>query len=274
VRDLHVLGVTDDGRFVLLGVSPDAARPSHRVPADERLRAAIRGELSPPGRGEVQSALPPRDIQARLRAGETPEQVARAAGVPVVRVLRYAGPVVSERQQVVDAARSAVMHRPRRGDSAGSLGVAVDQALDAASGLRGDTVDWSARRRPDGAWVVSLQYVARGRTRRAEWLWQAAARSLTPLDPHAAALGFLAGEPKPRAAGSAPARTRAPAKAPTKRTAKTPTKRAAKSATKRAAKTATKRATTTTAKRAAKRTAKRTVRATRPARQSRGRARR
>ncbi|HVB26567.1 MAG TPA: septation protein SepH, partial [Mycobacteriales bacterium] len=150
MRQLHVVGLTDDGGHLLLAARAGAAKGTHRIEVDERLRAALRGSLPPPGHAAAESALSPKEIQARLRGGETPEQVARVAGVPVARVLRYAEPVLAERRRVVDEARAATMIRPRRGASLRPLGDAVDEHLAATAGLRPDTVDWSARRRDDG----------------------------------------------------------------------------------------------------------------------------
>ena len=147
-------------RRLPLGTS-DNGRVTHQVPLDERLRAAIRGP-SAPGADRVQSALSPKEIQARLRAGDTPEAVAKAAGVPVARVLPYAAPVEAERQRIVDDARAAPVTPPRGPSSPVRSGEAVDARLAEVSGLKPDSVEWSARRRPDGAWVVSLSYAARG----------------------------------------------------------------------------------------------------------------
>jgi len=189
VRDLRVLGVTADGEHVLLGAG--AGRPSHRLAVDERLRAAIRGELGPPGESAAESALTPREIQARLRAGGSPEEIARAAGVPVTRVLRYAGPVLSERERVLDEAWAARMARARRGLSARPLGEAVATHLGAVSGLRAETIQWRAWRRDDSRWVVEVSYISRARRRHVEWLWHPVERHLEPLDATATSLGYV-----------------------------------------------------------------------------------
>jgi Protein of unknown function (DUF3071) len=181
VRQLHVLGVSDDGAALLLGTS-ETGKPTHRVLLDDRLRAAVRGQLSTPGSDRVESALPPREIQARLRAGETPEAVAKAAGVPLARVVPYAAPVIAERDRVVEEARSAPVTRARGPQATRPLGEAVDAKLADVPGFKPDSVEWAARRRPDGAWVVSVDYAARGGRRSATWLWQPADRELTAED--------------------------------------------------------------------------------------------
>src|SRR4051794_14036910 len=229
VARLHGPGVGDGGACRLLGTA-DNGRVTHRVPLDDRLRAAVRGQLSAPGTDRAESALPPREIQSRLRAGETPEAVAKAAGVPLARVLPYAAPVLAERQRVVDEARAVPVTPPRGPKASRPLGEAVDAKLTEVAGLKPDTVEWDARRRPDGAWVVSISYAARGGRRSATWLWQPGERELTAED---LAASRLAADD-----------TGAKRKRPGRRPDRTPARRAAATA-----KPAGKRAT---AKRAAK----------------------
>jgi hypothetical protein len=202
---------------------------------DERLRAALRGDLPPPGSAAIESALSPREIQARLRAGATPEQVARAAGVPVVRVLRYAGPVLSERARVLEEAQAALMNRPRRGQSTVPLGDAVTAHLAATSGLRPETVEWSTFRRADGQWILTLRFVARNRNRRAQWLWDPHAHHVTSMDPLAGSLGFVA-EGVPARRRSRPAQKPAKQVARKSASSKPAAKASRKSTTKKTAK--------------------------------------
>ena len=223
MRQLRVLGVSDDGASLLLGTAENG-RATHQVPLDDRLRAAVRGQLAAATGDRVESALSPKEIQARLRAGESPEAVAKAAGVPVARVLPYAAPVEAERQRIVDEARAVPVSPPRGPKATRPLGDAVDARLAEVAGLKPDSVEWSARRRPDGAWVVSLSYAARGGRRSASWLWQPGERELTAEDLSASRLAAddsstkrtsRRGDRKPArrgAAASAPAGKRATAK--------------------------------------------------------------
>ena len=123
MRQLTVLAVSDDGTHLLLAASTDAAKPTHQILIDDRLHA-VRGELDDGTRRE--SALSPKEIQARLRAGDTPEQVAKAANVPVNRVLRYFGPVASERDRYPTQAQAATMRRTRGPAVTMTLGQAVE----------------------------------------------------------------------------------------------------------------------------------------------------
>jgi hypothetical protein len=237
VRELHVVAVSEDGRHVLLAGKRGATQGGFRVALDDRLTAAVRGDLPRPGDDHAPaSELTPKQIQARLRAGETSEAIAMAAGVPVSRVERFSGPVQGEMARMIDAARSSYLVRGRRGRSAVPLGEAVDLALAGTPSLDADAVDWSTRREDDGSWVVTVTWYARKRSRSASWRYDPAVKALTATDPASAALGHhdldapVAPRPRPAArptAQRAPAKKAPAKKAPAK---KAPTKTVAKKA--------------------------------------------
>lgn len=189
MRQLQVVGVSTDGRLLLLAPSADG-RATHAVELDRRLERAVRGQpLDDSGvQGE---SLSPKDIQARLRSGASIEQVARDAGVPIGRVERYAGPVLSEREQVLAAARASTMARPRGNRSMLPLGEAIEANLRSLAYARPETGEWSAYRADAGGWIVRYDVTIRGRRRRAEWAHHPATREVTALNGQAASLGLI-----------------------------------------------------------------------------------
>ena len=84
MRALRVVGITGEARTSPSSSRTPAAGSASPLPADEQLRAAARGDLTRLGQIaiELESQLRPREIQARIRAGASVEQVAAAAGVP------------------------------------------------------------------------------------------------------------------------------------------------------------------------------------------------
>jgi hypothetical protein len=251
VRQLHVVALSEDGRSVLLGTSKNAKTGGFSLALDARLAAALRGDLPRPGEQQVRdTGVSPKEIQARLRAGESPEQIANAAGVPVARVERFAGPVLSERERIIEEARAAYVSRNRRGASLLPLGDAVDAALAETSSLRPESVSWTARRLESGHWLVQVAYVARARARTAAWVYEPHTRAVTASDTASAALGHVSDDVAPRRTtpttrrqSAAKARAKAapkPAKTAAKKTAKkavkgtaakaAPAKRASRSA--------------------------------------------
>jgi DUF3071 family protein len=169
MQDLTPVGLDEDGTRLVL-VSPSGEE--FTVPVDARLRAAMRGDNARHGQLEkkMDSALRPRDIQARIRAGESPEDVAAAAQTTVEAIMPFAGPVIAERQHVAQNALKGSLRR-RTGDTttaARTLGEAAELYF-AEHSLHDEDVEWDAWRRPDGRWLLVAAYAVGGSPRRAEF---------------------------------------------------------------------------------------------------------
>jgi Protein of unknown function (DUF3071) len=187
MRALRVVGLTEDGEVVL----EDPVRLERfRVPADERLRAAARGDLSRLGQIaiELESQLRPREIQARIRAGASVDQVAAAAGVPEQKIERFAYPVLLERFRTAENAQRA---HPVRADGPDNRTLA--EVVAHTFGLRGQEYEgarWDSWKGEDGRWVVALSWRAGRSDNRAHWTFQPGAHggTVTALDEHASDL--------------------------------------------------------------------------------------
>ena len=77
----------------------------------------------------MESSLTPREIQARVRAGETLEEVARAAGVIPDWVEPFAVPVLAEREFIAQQARSQQVRRGGETIAHRTLGQVVEDRL-------------------------------------------------------------------------------------------------------------------------------------------------
>ncbi|PPK98382.1 Protein of unknown function (DUF3071) [Kineococcus xinjiangensis] len=183
MHDLRLVGVHDDGEHVVL-VGSDGNR--YRLRVDEALRAAVRRDRARLGQLQIQSSgdLRPREIQARIRAGETAEEIAESAGIPVAKARRYEGPVLAERAHVSDLARRTPFGRRDASGAAPTLEELVVQRLTARA-VDPDGVQWDAWRQEDGTWNVQVEFVAGGRGRLARWGFDVGARSLTAADDEA-----------------------------------------------------------------------------------------
>ncbi|GAB2759509.1 septation protein SepH [Nocardioides salsibiostraticola] len=157
--------VSDDGARVVL-VDEDGIEFSLEItPA---LRTAL-GTGNPPAPGpsrtgqlekKMDNTLRPRDIQARIRAGESPEALASAAGMTIEKVMIFAGPVLAEREHVAQRAQKATVRRATGdGSHARTLGEAVETQLQ-ADNVDPDSVEWDAWRREDGRWSLIAAYDA------------------------------------------------------------------------------------------------------------------
>ncbi|MFF5992626.1 septation protein SepH [Prauserella flavalba] len=188
MRTLRVVGLHEDGKSIVC--EDPARRERFLLPADERLRAAARGDITRLGQIEIEleSHMRPREIQARIRAGESVEQVANAAGVPLQRVERFAYPVLLERSRTAELAQQA--HPVREdGPDVQTLGEVVAYSF----GVRGQDYSqstWDSWRGEDGRWIVGLHWMAGRSENRAHWAFSPGAHggTVTAIDELAEAL--------------------------------------------------------------------------------------
>jgi len=197
MQHLSLAGVSEDGRRLVL-VSDSGQE--YTLDIDTRLRAALRGEHARLGQLEIQmdSTLRPRDIQARIRAGETPESVAQAAQTTVEKILPYANPVLAERAHVADRAQRSSVRRRTGGDATTrTLGDAVAAQLRPLN-VDPTTVEWDAWRREDGRWNLIAAYTAGRRKGAARFAFDAPGNFvLTENDDARWLIGDAVSEPAP-----------------------------------------------------------------------------
>jgi hypothetical protein len=212
MRDLRLVAVSEDGNWLVL--SSDSGEQL-RLPIDERLRAALRGDRARLGQlqMDLDSPLTPRDIQARIRAGESAEELALAAGVPVEKIRRYEGPILAERQHAVEEAQRAAVRRAAstdRGDQDGvfdvsgpvpRLGALVEERL-GGHGVDTHALNWDAWRRDDGRWQLRLDYRAGGRDKHASFVYDPAGKFVVADDDEARWVVGETAAPSPAGAGN------------------------------------------------------------------------
>ena len=203
MQELRLVAVSEDGSYAVLVVPGRSGR--FALPIDERLRTVARGQFSRLAQYEieVESPLRPKEIQDRIRAGETAEEIADAAGVPVDRVRRFEGPVLAEREFRAKEAQQATV----RGASGPGprLSEVVAERL-SELGASTEEVDWDSRKRPDGNWQIQLAYTLAGRMYLAEWVYDSRSRHVIPADDEAIRLCLDKSEwPGPRPAVKAAA---------------------------------------------------------------------
>jgi len=205
MQELRLVAVSEDGSYAVLTAPGRSGRFS--LPIDERLRIVARGQFSRLAQYEieVESPLRPKEIQDRIRAGETAEDIADAAGVPIERVRRFEGPVLAERAYRAQEAQGASIRHPGDSGPGRRLGeVLAERFTDLGADM--DEAQWDSRKRADGSWQVSLIFTAGGHPRLAEWVFDPRSRHVSPADDTAAGLCLPdAGLPSmaPRQPGSA-----------------------------------------------------------------------
>ncbi|WP_293783019.1 septation protein SepH [uncultured Aeromicrobium sp.] len=159
MRDLALVGPSEDGRYLITRDPASGAR--FRLRVDRRLAATVerstRDSHRSPGQLEIpmESSLSPRDIQTRIRRGESVEQVAEAAGTSVEQIMGFATPVIAEREHMVDQARATSVRRKHVSGTPVALGALVDEVL-MGRGITPEDAAWDAWRREDGRWTVQV----------------------------------------------------------------------------------------------------------------------
>lgn len=156
MRNARLVGPGPDGTSLIL---TDDDGEELVLAADDRLRAALRapGPRPPALETPMDTSLSPRDIQARIRAGESLADVSAVAGLEHDRVERFAAPVLAERDNIALMALACPVRR--RGETAGHRllrATVADRLL--KRGVDVDTIDWDAYRLEDGRWAVTAAY--------------------------------------------------------------------------------------------------------------------
>ena len=189
MQELRIVAVSEDGSYAVLAVPGRGGRFS--LPIDDRLRIVARGQFSRLAQYEieVESPLRPKEIQDRIRAGETAEEIADAAGVPIERVRRFEGPVLAERAYRAQEAQGASIRQPGDSGPGPRLGDIVTERL-AALGVPAEEAQWDSRKRGDNSWQVQLMFTISGRPLMAEWMFDPRRRHVTPADDDAGRLSL------------------------------------------------------------------------------------
>jgi hypothetical protein len=159
MRELKIVGLDVDANHILC--EGDDPADKFKIRVDDRLRAAVRGDGARVNQTHIDievSMLRPKEIQARIRAGASVEQLAESAGADIARVERFAHPVLLERARAAELATAA---HPILADGPAVLTLleTVTASL-VARGLNPDSTTWDAWRNEDGRWTVQLGWKA------------------------------------------------------------------------------------------------------------------
>lgn len=118
-------------------------------------------------------------MQARVRAGESAQDVASTTGWDVSKVLRYAEPLLAERAFMAQQAASVEVRRSGGGATLAEACAAVLGSDEA------EAVAWDSYRRDDGRWIVTATL---GDGTVAAWTYDHHGRNLHPVDDRARVL--------------------------------------------------------------------------------------
>ncbi|MCF8602621.1 DUF3071 domain-containing protein [Gordonia sp. HY442] len=165
MRKLKAQRVDPDGAVICLDTE---SGEEFALTVDDTLRDALAPPVpTPEVPTEPGIMLSPREIQARVRAGATVDELAEVTGERPEKIYRFAHPVLLERSRAAELARAS---HPAGidGPSLNTLGELVAECIT----LRGNSAadaSWDAWRPEDGRWVVQVGWPSNGNDEFAHW---------------------------------------------------------------------------------------------------------
>ncbi|CAN5261123.1 septation protein SepH [Frigoribacterium sp. UYMn621] len=180
MQDLRVIGVENGA---LLVASDEGTK--YRIAIDEVLQSRLRQAIPDPGSGRK---LAPREIQAHIRSGMSAQDVAAITGVPLDYIQKFEGPVLAEREFVVNSALGVPVHTAMETDPLGggsTFGTVIRERL---YDLGAIDERWASWKEVGGGWVVKLAFSAEQIERDARWRFDPKKAALSPLNNEAITL--------------------------------------------------------------------------------------
>lgn len=179
MRELRVIDV--DGLTLIVA---NADGEEFRVMVDEssllRLRSARSASDGP--------RVSPKDIQAHIRAGLSTDEVAELTGASIELVKRFEGPVLAEREFIINSALAVSTQstiETETGAVSSAFGAVIRSRL---ASLGGSQERWASWKEQDGSWIVKLEFTANGIDHDARWSFEPRKHVLTPLNSDASTL--------------------------------------------------------------------------------------
>ena len=180
MQDLRVIGVENGA---LLVSSVEGTR--FRIPIDEVLQSKLRQAAPDPGTGRK---LAPREIQAQIRSGMSAQDVASVTGVPLEYIQKFEGPVLAEREFVVETALSVPVHTAVETDPMGAgrtFGLVIRERLVTLGAINERWASWKDQ---ETGWIVKLAFTAEQIDHDARWSFDPKRHTLAPLNNEAITL--------------------------------------------------------------------------------------
>ena len=187
----------------LTGKNPEGTHLTLTNPIGEeftiRISDTLRATVNQPRLAAVSASddvetMSVKEIQRRLRAGETMDAIARDGHISVEKVERFAGPILQERVYILDQAFAVVLRKESARDQETFYDVVISRL--APMGVDSDSLSWNTWRIDDGTWTIDLSYPNRDGHGSATWNFDLNRRSITATNENAR--WMLGQEPAPR----------------------------------------------------------------------------
>ena len=176
----------------LTGKNPEGTHLTLTNPTGEeftvRISDTLRATVNQPRLAAVVASddvetMSVKEIQRRLRAGETMDAIARDGHISVEKVERFAGPILQERVYILDQAFAVVLRKESARDQETFFDIVISRL--APMGVDSDSLSWNSWRIDDGTWTIDLSYPNRDGHGSATWNFDLNRRSITATNENA-----------------------------------------------------------------------------------------
>jgi len=192
MSELRLTGKNPEGTHITL-TNPSGEEFTVRI--SDTLRATVnQPRLTAVVASDDVETMSVKEIQRRLRAGETMDAIARDGHISIEKVERFAGPILQERVYILDQAFSIVLRKESARDQETFFDVVISRL--APMGVDSDSLSWNSWRIDDGTWTIDLAYPNRDGHGSATWNFDLNRRSITATNENAR--WMLGQEPAPR----------------------------------------------------------------------------
>jgi len=188
MNELKVIGRTEDGQHIELS---DGDGKKYLVRISDNLKALInQPRLVAVQPVDERNTYSVKEIQSRLRSGESPAAISSTTGWSLEKIDKFSGPIMQERAYVIGIALETQL---RRDPAAPTLAVATIAQLQPRN-VDMTEVEWNTHRNEDGVWTIILQYPNRDGIGEALWAFDLENRTLLAQDDGAR---WISGDDRP-----------------------------------------------------------------------------
>lgn len=181
-KDLRVVGRSEDGNHLEL---TDVGGGTYSVRISDSLRATVNQARLSAVVDQAPEIMGIKEIQARLRSGESADEISRLGNVSMEKIERFSGPIMQERAYILDLAQKTPLRKDSQSQTLADL---VLHRL-APRGVDMNLVNWNTSRNEDGSWNINLDYPNRDGAGTATWSFDSLRRTLTSQDEGARWIG-------------------------------------------------------------------------------------
>ena len=152
MSEMRIVGRTEDGTQLEL---LDSDGKTHFLRISDNLKALVnqpRLVAVAPLEGRTTFAV--KEIQSRLRAGESAASISATTDWSLDKIDRFSGPIMQERAYVIGLALETQLRRENASPSLATATIAQLQPR----GVEMTEVEWNTHRNEDATWTIVLQY--------------------------------------------------------------------------------------------------------------------